>query len=171
MPSSVTTPTTATRPATPGPGPMTEERLFMTEERLLAFFDACSAGDPDAIAAFFTADAVYLGSRGPADDGVVFEGREAVRAGMAAFLGGYADASYRDVDVRVGGSWGLATWTFHGTPHGGVPSSYRGVDVLAFEGDLIRRKDAFRKERSEPAGGDGSGSVGGDGSGPGVRPR
>ncbi|MGI9529528.1 MAG: nuclear transport factor 2 family protein, partial [Acidimicrobiia bacterium] len=56
-----------------------------TEARVLGFFDACNAGDADAIARFFTEDAVYQGSIGPDDDGTVFRGVDEVRNGMAAF--------------------------------------------------------------------------------------
>ncbi|MGI9528545.1 MAG: nuclear transport factor 2 family protein, partial [Acidimicrobiia bacterium] len=123
-----------------------------TEARVLGFFDACNAGDVDAIASFFTEDAVYLGSIGPDDDGTVFRGVDEVRAGMAAFLGAYEDAHYSDVAVHVSGNRGFATWTFSGTPVSGERFTYRGVDILEFNNGLIRFKDAFRKERAKPIG-------------------
>lgn len=124
----------------------------MTEARVLEFFDACNGGDADAIASFFTQDAVYQGSIGPSDDGTVFCGVDEVRDGMAAFLGAYEDAHYADVTVHVSGNRGFATWTFSGTPVSGERFTYRGVDILEFAGGLIRFKDAFRKERSNPSG-------------------
>lgn len=123
----------------------------MTERHLLEFFEACNSGDIDAIAGFFTDDAEYYGSIGPDNDGTVFRGIEGVRDGMSAFLGSYRDARYSDVVVHVAGDRGFAMWTFTGIAFG-RPISYRGVDILEFRGDLIRRKDAFRKERSDPIG-------------------
>ena len=62
----------------------------------------------------------------------------------------YRDAHYSDVTILVSGDHGFATWTFTGIPSTGQPLPYRGVDILEFAGSLIRRKDAFRKERSNP---------------------
>ena len=62
----------------------------------------------------------------------------------------YRDAHYSDLTVLVSGDHGFATWTFTGIPSTGHPLPYRGVDILEFAGSLIRRKDAFRKERSDP---------------------
>lgn len=125
----------------------------MTAERVVEFFAACNARDIDWVTSFFTPEAVYLGSIGPEDDGTAFVGREEVTRGMGAFLGSHSDLLYSDLDVVVAGDRGFATWTFAGTKTGGESYSYRGVDVLSFEGDLISRKDAFRKERSHPIGG------------------
>ncbi|MBT8202402.1 MAG: nuclear transport factor 2 family protein [Acidimicrobiia bacterium] len=131
---------------------MTTAERPITESRIREFFDACNAGDVDAIASFFTHDAVYYGSLGPDDDGTAYRGVDEVRAGMAAFLGNYRDAHYSDVSVHVLGDRGFATWTFSGVPPSGEPFRYRGVDILEFAGNLIKKKDAFRKERTEPTG-------------------
>lgn len=123
---------------------------IMTEARVLEFFDACNGGDADAIASFFTHDAVYRGSIGVSDEGTVFDGVDEVREGMASFLGAYDDARYSDVVVHVFGDRGFATWTFSGTPVSGARFTYRGVDILEFANGLIRSKDAYRKERTKP---------------------
>ncbi|MGL5809684.1 MAG: nuclear transport factor 2 family protein [Nocardioides sp.] len=123
----------------------------MTEARLHDFFDACNERDIDRVTSFFAAEAVYLGSIGPDDDGTAFLGRAEVRRGMAAFLNGHTDLRYTDLDITLVGDRGFATWTFTGTRSETV-YSYRGVDVFTFDGDLIRRKDAFRKERARPIG-------------------
>ena len=127
--------------------------MQMTADRVRSFFDACNARDLDAIASFFTDDAVYFASVGPDDDGTRFVGRSEVRRGMAAFLDSHVELRYSDVDVVVAGDRGFATWVFAGTRPGGSTYRYRGVDVFGFDGALIRRKDAFRKERSAPVGG------------------
>lgn len=123
----------------------------MSETRLRAFFDACNDRDIDRIGSFFTADAVYLGSIGPDDDGTAFVGHAEVRRGMDTFLNGHTELSYTDVAITLAGDRAFATWTFTGTRPTGETYSYRGVDVFAFAGDLISRKDAFRKERARPS--------------------
>ena len=124
----------------------------MTEARVLELFDACNGGDADTIASFFTHDAVYQGSIGASDEGTVFQGVDEVREGMASFLGAYDDARYSDIVVHVFGNRGFATWTFSGTPVSGERFSYRGVDILEFTNQLIRFKDAYRKQRTKPIG-------------------
>ncbi|HYI21092.1 MAG TPA: hypothetical protein VEX62_00520 [Candidatus Limnocylindrales bacterium] len=52
----------------------------------------------------------------------------------------------------IDGDRGHATWTFNGTNTSGQRVRYRGVDVFEFVGDLIRLKDAYRKERAAPIG-------------------
>jgi hypothetical protein len=77
-----------------------------------------------------------------------------LRRGVSAFLGTYGDVHYTDLVVGMSGvDRAFASWTFHGIGPDGTPVTYRGVDLLEFEGDLIRIKDAYRKERSSPVGG------------------
>ena len=40
---------------------------------------------------------------------------------------------------------GVAEWSYQFTAADGAVTAIRGCDVFEFEGDLIRRKDAFRK--------------------------
>lgn len=124
----------------------------MTESRLRGFFAACNNRDLNHLASFFTEDAVYFGSHGPDDDGTRFVGRAEVRRGLGAFLESHTDLAYTDVDVVIAGDRGFALWTFSGTRLDDSHYTYRGVDVFAFDGELITRKDAFRKERAEPIG-------------------
>jgi ketosteroid isomerase-like protein len=125
----------------------------MSEERLNEFFDAWNDHDIERVVSFFTPDGAYLASLGPEDDGTAFRGIDEVRRGVTAFLGGYPDARYTDAEVLITGQRGLALWKFTGTTIDGVRTVYRGVDVFEFEGDRIRLKDAFRKERAKAVGG------------------
>jgi uncharacterized protein (TIGR02246 family) len=124
-----------------------------TTDLLDDFFAAWNAHDVERIVDFFTADGAYLASIGPDDDGTAFRGLEEVRRGVTAFLETYPDARYTDSSVLVCGDAGHATWTFHGTTTSGTKIIYRGVDIFEFDGDRIRLKDAFRKERALPLGG------------------
>lgn len=125
----------------------------MTEARMQGFFEAWGDHDVERVVSFFTSDGAYLASIGPEDDGTAFHGTDEVRRGVAAFLETFPDAHYTDTWVLLAGDRGVAGWTFHGTTSDGEQVRYRGVDLLEFEGDRIRLKDAFRKERSAPIGG------------------
>lgn len=124
----------------------------MTGERLADFQAAWNAHDVERIVSFFTPDGAYLASVGPDDDGTAFRGIDEVRRGVTAFLSMYPDAHYSDVRTILVGDRAVVQWTFSGTPAGGPPITYRGVDLFEFVGDRVRLKDAFRKERAKPIG-------------------
>lgn len=124
----------------------------MTPQRLRSFFDLWNAHDVDGIVEYFTTDGVYMTSIGPDDAGTVFQGHAELRRGVAAFLEAYRNVVYSDLRIELTEDAGFATWTLQADGPDGVPVRYRGVDVLAFEGELITVKDAYRKERSNPIG-------------------
>ncbi len=126
---------------------------MMTSERLTSFFAAWNDHDVETIVSYFTPDGAYFASIGPDDEGTAFRGTDEVRRGVAAFLGSYGDVHYTDLRVGMAGDRAVASWTFRGTSPTGEAMTYRGVDLFEFEGDLIRVKDAYRKERSSPIGG------------------
>jgi ketosteroid isomerase-like protein len=128
-------------------------RKAMTDERIQAFFDAWQAHDVDGVVSFFTSDGTYLASAGPDADGTAFRGIDEVRRGVKAFLDTYPDGRYSNTSFVIAGDRGFAQWTFSGTSRDGRAISYRGVDILEFEGDRIRLKDAYRKEKTAPIGG------------------
>lgn len=122
----------------------------MTEERLGAFAEAWNEGDLDRVMSFFTDDCTYKASFGPELDGTTFEGRDAVRAGVRAFMETFPDGKYSDLDALIVGDRAATQWTFRGTRDSGEVVTYRGADFYEFEGDSIKSKDAFRKELSAP---------------------
>ena len=127
---------------------------MMTADRLRAFFDAWNAHDVETIVSYFTPDGAYFASIGPDDAGTAFHGADELRRGVAAFLGTYGDVHYTDLVVGLSDEdRAFASWTFHGIDPEGHPMSYRGVDLFELDDDLIRIKDAYRKERSHPIGG------------------
>ena len=126
---------------------------MMTNDRLRRFFDAWNDHDVESIVGYFTADGSYFASIGPHDEGTAFRGTAELHRGVAAFLANYGDVHYTDLEILVAGDRGHATWTFHGVDPDDGPTTYRGVDVFEFDGDLIAVKDAYRKERSRPIGG------------------
>ena len=116
----------------------------MTLERLLAFGDAWNRGDVDDIMSYFGAECIYHASVGP-EPGRTYAGREAVRRGVIDMLaydrGGRSTAG----PAFVAGGRGVAEWSYEFTAADGAVAVVRGCDLFEFDGDLIYRKDAFRK--------------------------
>ncbi len=119
----------------------------MTPERLNEFGDAWNRGEVTEIMSYFTDDCVYEASVGP-EPGTTYRGREAVRRGVAELLAHDSDAESRGGDVFVAGNRGVAEWSYVYTNDDGSTTEVRGCDIFEFDGDLIRRKDAFRKTYS-----------------------
>jgi ketosteroid isomerase-like protein len=120
----------------------------MTAERLAEFGEAWNRHDPDLLMTYMADDCSYQASFGPDVDGRHYQGRQAVREGYARFFQQYPDGVFSDSGVFVAGDRGASEWTFSATGADGKHFSVRGCDLFEFAGDRIRRKDAFRKQRS-----------------------
>ncbi len=114
-------------------------------ETLRAVTDAFNRHDPDAIMAFFADDAVFETPRGPEPFGRRFEGRAAVREGLAARFSGIPDVHYGDDNHFVAGDRGASEWTLTGTTTDGERLEVRGCDLWAFRDGKIVRKDSYWK--------------------------
>jgi len=99
----------------------------------------------DDILAFFAEDAVFESPRGPHPWGTRFEGKEAVRDGLAARFEGIPDVHYGEDRHFACGDRGASEWTLTGTTTGGVRLEVRGCDLWEFRDGLIIRKDSYWK--------------------------
>jgi hypothetical protein len=109
--------------------------------RLEAFGDAWRRGDVDALMDFMADDCEFRSSVGEGP-GAVFRGREEVRRGFELMLA-YDDAGEGRSGVPViDGDRVASQWVLE--PRDGGRTVY-GCDLFAFEGELIRLKDAYRK--------------------------
>ena len=116
-----------------------------TVELLKAFLAAFNRHDLDAIIEFFAEDCVFYSPRGADPRGDRFDGKAAVRAGLAKRFEGIPDVQYGDDTHWVGDDFGVSEWTLTGTTTSGERIRVRGVDLLEFRGGLITRKDSFWK--------------------------
>jgi ketosteroid isomerase-like protein len=116
-------------------------------ETLREIAAAFNRHDLDAIMSHFTDDAVFESPRGPDAWGRRFEGREAVRGGLAARFSGIPDVHYGDDDHFVAGDRGASEWTLTGTSTGGERLEVRGCDLWTFRDGLVSRKDSYWKIR------------------------
>ena len=116
----------------------------------MRFADAWNNHDVDAVMDFFDDDCTYLASFGPERDGTTYRGRDAVRAGVKAYLANFPDGRYSELDSFVVGDRGASEWTFRGTSRQtGEQVEVRGCDLFEFANGKIRMKNAFRKERTD----------------------
>jgi len=105
----------------------------LSDDDLKDVLDRFNQHDLDGIMASFAQDAVFESPRGRNPWGTRFEGREAVREGLAARFEGIPDVHYGDDKHFV---WGASEWMLTGTTTDGVRLEVRG---------LIIRKDSYWK--------------------------
>jgi taurine dehydrogenase small subunit len=120
----------------------------MTPERLAEFGEAWNRHDADLLMTYMADDCSYQASFGPGPEGSNYVGHDAVHEGYARFFTRYPDGTFSDSRVFVAGDRGASEWTFTATKPDGVRESVRGCDLFEFVGEKIKRKDAFRNQRT-----------------------
>ena len=113
--------------------------------KLRDVLDGFNRHDLDAIMAYFADDAVFESPRGSRPWGTRFEGKEAVRGGLAARFEGIPDVHYGGDRHFVCGARGASEWTLTGTTTDGVRLEVRGCDLWEFRDGQIIRKDSYWK--------------------------
>lgn len=111
------------------------------------FAAAWNAHDVDALMACMASDCEFQSSAGPDACGTDSRGREAVRAAYAAVFEAFPDAAWNNPRHVVASDRGFSEWRFVGTDLQGVRVEVDGCDLFVFDGDLIRVKNSFRKQR------------------------
>jgi taurine dehydrogenase small subunit len=118
----------------------------VTADRLTEALAAWNTHDAQRVLAYFAHECSYHASFGPDLLGRSFVGRTEVLDGVERFFERYPDGRFEDTHVFVAGDRGAAEWTFVATESDGTEVHVRGADLFEFEGDLIRTKNAFRKQ-------------------------
>jgi uncharacterized protein (TIGR02246 family) len=119
----------------------------MTLARATEFGSAWNSRDPDLVASFFADDGVYHASVGPDRLGKTYAGREEIRKGVKAFFARFPDGRFENLKVVVAGDVGSFEWDFVATDTNGQSVTTAGCDILAFRGDQVVLKNAFRKAK------------------------
>ena len=117
----------------------------MTIERATEFGSAWNSGDADLVASFFAEDGVLLSCMGPEHLGKAMVGKNEIRRGVQAFFDRFPDGKFENLRVVVSGSIGTFEWDFVVSDATGRSIRTAGCDLLEFKGDMIIRKNAFRK--------------------------
>src|SRR6516162_543039 len=120
----------------------------MTLERATEFGLAWNSRDPDLVASFFADDGVYHASVGPDSLGKTYLGKEEIRKGAKAFFERFPHGRFENLKVVVAGYVGWFEWDFVATDaSSGKSVTTAGCDLLAFRGDHVVLKNAFRKAK------------------------
>jgi ketosteroid isomerase-like protein len=108
---------------------------------------AFNAHDLDRIMGFFADDSVLEMPKGPDPWGTRFEGRQAVREGLASRFEGLPDVHYSDEEhfVDADRQTGISKWTLTGTARDGTRVEVKGCDFYTFRDGRVTRKDAYWK--------------------------
>jgi ketosteroid isomerase-like protein len=125
---------------------MNDDRRSL-DEVLVAVLDGFNRHDLEGILEHFADDAVFESPRGPHPFGTRYEGKDAVRAGLARRFEGIPDVHYGDDRhfVSADGSRGVSEWTLTGTTTGGERLEVRGCDLWTFRDGRIVVKDSYWK--------------------------
>lgn len=121
------------------------DRETVTEDTLKAFLEAFNRHDLAAIMTFFTEDCRVELPRGPDPWGRRYEGKAAVRRGIATRFEGLPDVHYGDDRHLVCGDRGVSEWLLTGTTPSGTRVRVRGCDLFEFRDGKIARKDSYWK--------------------------
>jgi ketosteroid isomerase-like protein len=117
----------------------------MTLERATQFGSAWNSGDPDLVASFFADDGVYHASVGPDLLGATFAGKAEIKNGVGRFFERFPDGKFENLKVVVAGNFGTFEWDFVASDATGKSVTTAGCDLLEFRGDMVVKKNAFRK--------------------------
>jgi hypothetical protein len=112
-------------------------------ERLL---DAYNRHDADAVASFFTDDAVFVAPAGSGPDGKHFIGSEEIRAATIARFESSPDVHWEPESHIVTPTRGASSWVVSWTTSDGSRVEKRGCDLFDIRGNKIARKDSFFKD-------------------------
>ena len=116
-------------------------------EKLVGLCAAFNAHDLDRIMTFFADDCVLEMPRGPHPWGARFEGKQAVRQGLALRFEGLPDVHYGKEEHFVDSDrkTGISRWTLTGTTGEGRRLEVRGCDFYTFQGGQVTCKDSYWK--------------------------
>lgn len=116
-----------------------------TTETLVEILDAFNRHDLDAIMSYFADDCTFDFPRGPEPWGERFQGKDAVRRGLARRFEGIPDVHYGEDRHWLAGDRGVSEWLLTGTTRSGTPIRVRGCDLWEFRDGRVVYKDSYWK--------------------------
>lgn len=120
------------------------DRRQQLHDLTLEFLDAFNRNDLDAVMDFFAEDAVYDELNGRPN-----EGKAAIRAAFAPqFEGKFGRMTFVEDDTFIDAESGkvMSSWDLH-TTKDGETTVLRGLDLLYFDGALLRLKQTYVKAK------------------------
>jgi len=123
------------------------ESVISALEEICAAFNA---HDLDRIMSFFADDCVLQMPRGPEPCGRRYEGKAAVREGLATRFAGMPDVHYGHATHYADGNTGISKWTVTGTTPTGERIEALGCDFYTFDNGRVVVKDSYWKRVDAP---------------------
>ena len=111
------------------------------------FAAAWNAHDVEALMACMAEECDFFAMGGVEAVGQAHRGRAAVRAAYAAVFEAFPESAWTNPRHFVIGDRGFSEWRFVGVDREGKRTEVDGCDLFHFDGDLIRVKNSFRKQR------------------------
>jgi ketosteroid isomerase-like protein len=116
--------------------------------RLRDFARAWNEHDLQALMDCMSDDCEFRSAAGAGIAGSEYTGREQVEVGYATIFEVFPDACWNDDRHFVSGDRGVSEWRFTATAADGQAVEMYGCDLFVFDGDRIRLKDSYRKQRT-----------------------
>ena len=120
----------------------------MTNTILQTYSDAWNAQDIDKIMSLMTDDCVFETGGGSERYGTRFVGAAAVRERFLEVWRDIPDVRFENGLHFAEGSQGCSEWTLVGTHVAGQSIEIDGCDLFTFEGDKIKSKRSYLKNRA-----------------------
>lgn len=114
---------------------------------MVAMMEAFNRRDVDGVMACMAETCAFHASAGPEAEGQRHDGPAAVRQATEALFAAFPHAAWTEGRHLVTGDTGLSSWRFIGQRADGSTVEVQGCDIFSFDGDLIARKDSYRKSR------------------------
>lgn len=122
-------------------------------ELLKIYTQAWNDHDIDTIMSMMTSDCTFYTIAGSTVMGTEHHGQEQVRAAFASAWQNFPDAAWLDGQFYIlDENHAMSTSRFKGTDLSGALHEAQMVDLFTFEGDKIKVKNAFRKNRPAVSG-------------------
>lgn len=122
-------------------------------EILKVYSQAWNDHDIETIMNMTADDCTFFTIAGPGVMGTEHKGRENVRAAFEAAWTNFPDAAWLDGEFYLlDDNKAMSTSRFKGTDLNGAKHEAQMVDLFIFEGDKIKVKNAFRKNRPAVSG-------------------
>lgn len=119
----------------------------MTLEDLEKFADAWNRHDIETLMSYMTHDCAFLLGSGKSASGDKFEGYAAVRDAFERVWTDLPDVSFQNARHFLSGDRGCSEWTLVATHPNGSRIELDGCDLFTFEGDKIKIKNSYLKNR------------------------
>ena len=122
---------------------------MVTLNDLERFIDAWNDHDIETLMSYMDEDCLFLTGGGKGPSGAKFEGPAAVRERFERVWKDLPDVAFINARHFLSGDRGCSEWTLVATRPDGSKVELDGCDLFTFNGNKIRIKNTFLKQREQ----------------------